>query len=321
VIYTICDSKVNGIWIAIIAILCFVSSNIIFRKVEHDTSPAYINAVRTFIGVISFTIIALFTGVFHYIFDLPWDLWLWLILSFIFGQVIGDTAFFTAQKKLGTTKALAISMSFPLFTYSFSMLFLGEKFNPIVIIAFLCIFLGVILIKRGQRVDTISPIANEGDQDNSEETPEFKPILYCFIASVAWAIGLVIIDYATKRVDAQLQMNQYSSLIGNLIRFPFAFILLLGVVYKTDGKISLKKSPKSKSWLWLLLASVIGTTLGAHFYTEAVRFVGATRLSLISTASPLFALPLAFLVNNEKITLISFLGTMLTVGGVILIFL
>ena len=42
---------------AILAILTFVVSNVIFRKTEHEASPAYINFFRTGIGTLTFFII------------------------------------------------------------------------------------------------------------------------------------------------------------------------------------------------------------------------------------------------------------------------
>ena len=115
-----------GELLAISAVLTFVGSNAIFRKTEHEASPTFINFFRTFIGTITFILIILFLNLFNLLFLIPWELWLLLVLSFVFGQVIGDTAYFTAQKELGTTIALAISMTFPLFTFILSFIFFGH---------------------------------------------------------------------------------------------------------------------------------------------------------------------------------------------------
>ncbi|MHA1584368.1 MAG: EamA family transporter, partial [Promethearchaeota archaeon] len=119
----------NGILYAFLANITFVSSNVIFRKSEKEASPLFINTVRTFVGTITFILIALFAGVFPVIFQLPISLWIWLILSFVFGQIIGDTSYFTAQKDLGATQAMAIALTFPAFTYILSLIFLNEEFK------------------------------------------------------------------------------------------------------------------------------------------------------------------------------------------------
>lgn len=318
----------DGVWIAILANLCFVISNVIFRKSENESSPAFINLTRTFIGVISFIIISIISQTFRYIFEISWILWIWLILSFVFGQVIGDTSFLIAQKKLGTTQALAISMTFPVITYLFSMIFLGEQFNFLILISFGLILCGVLIInheseKNKEKVEFNNQqefTKNEMD-DQIKLKKKFAPsaIIFGLIASLGWASGLVIIDYATKQLDNQFGGELSSSLLGNVIRFPFAFLFLIGVTYQFDKEISLKKG--WKTWVWLILGSLIGTTLGAHFYTEAARTAGATIMSLIASASPLFALPIGFLVNKEKITWKSFIGVIFTITGVLLIIL
>ena len=124
---------------AIIAVLTFVVSNVIFRKTEHDTSPVYINFFRTVIGTLTFIIIALILNVFVKAFLIPWEIWILLIISFVFGQVIADTAYFKAQKELGTTIALSISMTFPLFTFILSIAFLNQHFDAIVILSIILI--------------------------------------------------------------------------------------------------------------------------------------------------------------------------------------
>ena len=119
----------TGEIIAIFAVLTFVVSNVLFRKTEREASPVFINFFRTAIGTFTFIIIAGVLGIFTYIFLVPWILWIILFLSFLFGQVIGDTAYFKAQKELGTTVTLAISMTFPLFTIILSLIFLNHAFE------------------------------------------------------------------------------------------------------------------------------------------------------------------------------------------------
>ena len=73
-----------------------------------------------------------------------------LIFSFVFGQVIGDTAYFTAQKKLGTTIALAISMTFPLFTFILSLIFLSKPLKLNLIFSLLLIGIGITIIGKSK---------------------------------------------------------------------------------------------------------------------------------------------------------------------------
>ncbi len=318
--------------IAILAVLTFVASNVIFRKTEHEASPTFINFFRTAVGTLTFIFIAFFLNQLNLIFIIPLELWVLLIFSFVFGQVIGDTAYFTAQKKLGTTIALAISMTFPLFTFILSLIFLSRPFKLNLIFSLLLIGVGIIIIGK-------SKINSENSNDNKNSITKqtikirfqeifgkdiVKAIIFCFVASLGWAIGAVMIEIAIVRIDKIIQVEELSSIIGNVIRFPFALLILSSMVLREnylnkENKNLANKKKSLRTWALLISASIIGTSLGAYLYTESVHVAGADVVALIASASPLFSLPLTYFVNKEKISKFGFIGIILTIFGVIVI--
>jgi len=323
-----------GEFTAIIAVLCFVGSNVLFRRTEHQASPLFINLFRTAIGTLTFIIIALILNIFLQIFLIPWNLWLVLFMSFLFGQVIADTSYFKAQRELGTTIAMAVSMTFPLFTYMLSLIFLNRPFELRVIISIILVGIGIVIIGKSRLVLNNKDFNNSKAEIHSLKKKwkgfftqnTIKAVGFGMIASIGWAIGLVIIDYATNEINRILQINGLSSIIGNVIRFPFALAILALLAFRESffqNKIG--SSPNQKktynTWIILIIASVIGTSIGAYVYTEAARTAGATVMSLIASASPLFSLPLTYWVNKEGITKIGFLGVVLTILGVVVILL
>ena len=321
-----------GELIAILACLTFVTSNVLFRKTEHEASPVYINVVRTAIGTLTFIIVAIIFGILCEIFSLPWGLWVVLVVSFIFGQVIGDTSYFSAQKNLGVTITLALAMTFPLFTFILSIVFLNRPFDYRFIISTILVGIGVIIIGKCKiPMDDINTL-NSSQEDINETTKNLNPkslimvkaIVLALIASLGWAIGAVLIDFATNEIDRILDTDTLSSIIANVIRFPFALLILLSIVWREKYLYSKsnslpKKKRSSQTWVWLILASIIGTSMGAYLYTEAIRLAGASLMSLIATATPLFSLPLTYFINHEKISRLGFLGVIITIIGVILI--
>lgn len=318
--------------IAILAVLTFVSSNVMFRKTEHQFSPTFINFFRTGVGTLTFILIILGFNQLYLIFIIPWELWLLLIFSFIFGQVIGDTAYFTAQKELGTTIALAISMTFPLFTFILSLIFLHQAFKLNLIVSLILIGIGITIIGKS-KINSVNSttekeqISNHGVKIRLNEIFRknyIKAIGFCFTASLGWSIGAVLIQFATTQIDQIIHIEELSAVIGNVIRFPFALLILGSMVcrenflMKRNNKRSyLKKTVRS--WIVLLVASIIGTSIGAYLYTESVHLATANIVSLIASASPLFALPLTYFVNKEKITKFGFIGVILTIIGVVII--
>lgn len=319
---------------AIFAVLTFVVSNVLFRKVEQAASPTFINFFRTAVGTLTFIIVALIIGAFFNIFLLPWGLWIILFVSFLFGQVVGDTAYFNAQKELGTTLALAISMTFPLFTFILSLIFLNRPFELNMILSLILIGAGITIIGRYKMKAEENELSVENREHfsikvrlrNTLSTTSFKAIIFGFIASLGWAIGLVIIDYATNQIDQILLTEGVSSIIANVVRFPFALLILAFMVWRENNlKIKINHTTYQKkslvTWSILLGASIIGTSIGAFLYTEAARTAGANVMALLASASPLFSLPLTYWINKEKISKEGFIGVILTVIGVIVILL
>ena len=318
--------------IAILAVLTFVASNVIFRKTEHEATPTFINFFRTAVGTLTFILLAFILNRFNLIFQIPWELWLILILSFVFGQVMGDTAYFSAQKELGTTIALAISMTFPLFTFILSLIFLDRSFKFNLLLSLLLIGVGITIIGKSKtNSEKFDEIDNNIGQKSSKKgfteilsKNTVKAIIYCLTAALGWAVGAVMIEFATIRIDQIIQAEELSSIIGNVIRFPFALLILSSMVLrenyvKKDQDLLTKQKRSIRTWGLLLGASILGTSLGSYLYTESVHVAGADIVALIASSAPLFALPLTYLINKETISKFGFIGVMLTVFGVVLI--
>ncbi|MFX1435516.1 MAG: DMT family transporter, partial [Promethearchaeota archaeon] len=240
-----------GEWIAILAVLTFVGSNVIFRRTEKEASPKFINFIRTAIGTITFFLLSFIFNIFFTIFLLPWELWILLFASFLFGQVIGDTFYFQAQKELGTTIALAISMTFPLFTFILSLIFLNQPFEVNLLISLILISIGIIIIGK-----TRTKLEKNNDKYDNEKKrllsksrikefiskTSFKALMFGLVAAIGWATGLVMIEFATTEINRILSLEGLSSIIGNVIRFPFALLILSSMVfsetyYQKKGKI------------------------------------------------------------------------------------
>ncbi|MHA1167706.1 MAG: EamA family transporter [Candidatus Hodarchaeales archaeon] len=117
----------SGEILTILAVMVFVISNAMFRRVETTISPMKINAFRTTIGGMTFFLIILISGLTSFYAVFPALLWIILFLSIFFGQVLGDTFYFFTQERLGTTKALAVAMIFPFFTFIISTILLGTS--------------------------------------------------------------------------------------------------------------------------------------------------------------------------------------------------
>ncbi len=66
----------------------------------------------------------------------------------------------------------------------------------------------------------------------------------------------------------------------------------------------------------LTIAGVVGTGAGSLMYLYALQEIGAGKAAVLSSSSPLFALPLGAIVLKEPITRWVAIGTLLAVTGI-----
>jgi len=298
---------ISGEILAFLSIISYVLSSAMFRKIETKVSPSQINAFRTTFGALSFIIIGVFLSLYGNLNMYSISLIALLLVSIIFGQIIGDTSYFHSQERMGTTMTLAITTTFPFFTFVLSIIFLDANIPLEFFISGLLIAIGVLIITFFQ------------DNTEEEETAtkiELLPVIYAFVASLGWAVGVVLTDLTFNDIG-DISGDGTATMTGNLIRFPFAALILMMMAYRSPStKVT---EWESGTWSWLLIASIIGTSLGVYLYSEAIRLAGASFVSLIGTSSPLIAIPIAWFMNGEKISKKSLIGIVFILGGVILI--
>ncbi len=299
-----------GELLAVSATLTFVLSSAMFRKVESQLSSAQISAFRTFVGLVTFYIIAISSNLFHYALTISMDLVFLLIISILAGQVVGDTLYLVSQERIGTSLSIALSTTFPFFTFLIAYLVRKETVPENFIFSAVLISIGVIIISQGK--------VSDSKQTDNFRNISFLSILIGLLASIFWGIATVYTDLALDLVAETLPNHADPTIVGNVIRFPFA-ALTLGLLSSKMKKTSFSRLDRI-SFLWLIGGAIIGTSLGAYLWAESARVAGASLSSLVYSSAPLFALPIGFVLNGERINIVGFFGSLITAVGVALIF-
>jgi DME family drug/metabolite transporter len=237
-----------------------------------------------------------------------------LSMSILCNVIIGDTAYLFSQRILGPAKALAIGNTTPFFTIIFATVFLNRPFTIQMIFSGILIGIGVLIITKRDR-------KNDEESNNvtyqKTKKSSIKGLTYAFIAAISWAIGLALSDYSFSQANQILGLGLLSTILAMMVRFLFATIVLNFVSIIESRK---KKRPKKKNtWLILIISAILSYSIGSIFFGEAVRTVGASIMSLLSAAMPLFTIPFSYFINHEGISKSSFLGVIMTIIGVVLI--
>ncbi|MDP6402284.1 MAG: EamA family transporter [SAR202 cluster bacterium] len=100
-----------------------------------------------------------------------------------------------------------------------------------------------------------------------------------------------------------------SLIVGCVIIFILAFSLHADEIMALTGM----------AFLWFLLSGLLNFPLGRLLNYTGVRMVGVSRATPLIGAAPLFAMILAITIGGETINLPILLGTLLIVGGGVLI--
>jgi drug/metabolite transporter (DMT)-like permease len=189
----------------------------------------------------------------------------------------------------------------------------------------LTLYLSGIIIGTGILLISKSQISKERGSKTKSGSKYILMVITLLIASISWAIAIVLTDIGFNELRTFLPQGEQTSFLGNAIRLPFAAIILCVMAWKSPSANRPNShvgydNPRSGKVLMILLgASLIGTSLGILLYSEAAQQAGAAFTSLMLTASPLFSIPISWMINREKITSLELMGLILILSGVILV--
>jgi len=223
-----------------------------------------------------------------------------LAATALIGPGVGDLLYFGSIRLLGVARAFPISMAAsPLFTIALAAAVTGEAITPGVVLGALLVIGGICLIAvRASAAESTAPrhLSRSG-------------LLMVLTAAALWALSSVLLRVVTEGVAAP---------VASSIRIPTAAVFAFALARAT-GKAAWPFHYGARSVATLATAGLLGAGAGSLLYVVAIQEAGAARTAILSSTSPLFALPLAALVLHERITRRVAMGTLLTIAGIWLV--
>ncbi len=129
--------------------------------------------------------------------------------------------------------------------------------------------------------------------------------------AMCWTVTALAFESAGKKVG---------SLPVNVIRLFFAFFIIgifsyfrKGLFFASDASI--------EAWIWLPISGLIGFVIGDLLLFQAFVIIGARVSMLIMALSPPIAAFFGWLILNEQMSAINFLGMSITIAGIALVIL
>jgi drug/metabolite transporter (DMT)-like permease len=219
---------------------------------------------------------------------------LWLLASTLCSYALGDNLFFTAARRLGTSTALSIASTYPLWAAAVGAIFGGEHFGPARALGtVLCVGGVIALVRLSKRPD-----------ETHEGSVASGFVLAC-ITSLLWAGNSVSIKHGS------LGLGTWQA---NAIRYSLALVLLSAQV-RLFAPPSPRPAPTG-GWRTLLPPIVADAIFGSVFYVYGLAHsdlaVGAT----LSALAPLISVPFAIALGSEKWSAPRFAAIATTVAGI-----
>lgn len=209
----------------------------------------------------------------------------------LYRGLFGGTAvllYFIAIEHTSVGVATLLNYTAPVWSGIFSMVFIGERFSPKVLIALPVAFTGVLLV--------VNANARPGD------VLGFGPWELCAALSAVASGAAVTAMRAARRGENSWSVYGSFCLLGLLVTMPLGIFTW--------------KNPIGDEWFSLALASLLA--IGAQLtMTFSLRWVDAMTVGVISQFAVLVSMALGAMFLKEVITGMEAIGSLLTIGGVV----
>ena len=232
----------------------------------------------------------------------PQSAWFWLGLSGVVGLVIGDTFFFRSLQILGARKCLVVTTTSPIFAVFLGALFLKE-------IPGWGNLLGVVITVWG--VGIVVSRQAEDDVPGLYPGSTTRGIVYGLAAAVCQAIGAVMARHAMSTCGP-LEATFIRLFVAGAVAFPV-------VLVRSELKTIFQQVFQRQTLVRFVPAIICGTWFGVWLSQIALKYSTAAVAQTLLSTSPIFAIPLVWIVFGRRSSYSVFVGACIAVAGIFLI--
>lgn len=140
-----------------------------------------------------------------------------------------------------------------------------------------------------------------------------KPQILALITAMAWGIG----GYFEKK---GLHLGNLSPQVGITIRTFIAFLILAAVSFSQWKSIAVAYEANPKALIYMILGGgVVAGSLGMLCFYSAIKGAPLGKVMPIAFTSPFFGALMGVLIGGEPVTLKTIIGTLMTIGGIVIL--
>ncbi|MBI9012361.1 MAG: DMT family transporter [Clostridiales bacterium] len=291
-----------GEFAALATAFCWSITATSFEVAGKKVGSQPLNLIRLLIGSVFLCLFTLITRGLAFPIDATLTTWKWLFLSGLVGLVIGDLLLFEAFVRIGARISMLIYASVPPMSGILAYFILGETMSAIQIIGMFVTLTGiaiVILVKdSGNKVKLSHPVAG---------------ILLAFGGAFGQALGYIIGKFGLENYDAFAATQ--IRLIAGIIGFSILFTI------RGNWKSFFDAFKEKHAMAYITLGSFFGPFLGISLSLLAIQHTNPGVASTLTSITPVLLIPVAIFIRKETVHFKEFLGAMVAISGVALIFL
>ncbi|HWO73787.1 MAG TPA: DMT family transporter [Dehalococcoidia bacterium] len=277
-------------------------STIVIKGVTGRLSASYIMAVRTATAaVLALTVLLLFSPE-RAEFDVPVAAAV-LLVSTAPLAIAGDLAFVRALAVSDVSRVFTLSTSlYILMSVAGGAVFVGEEVSWLLPFGAMAILAGTRLVLREVAVDT-APLPG-GAAVATRQAAAASVLQLSVLAALLWSSGLLILTEALKDADPVFALG---------LRLPFMALAMIGLAAARGDYARFGFHAQD---LRVVGFSGVLALLSMFCFIYAADQSEAGRVAVLTSTSPIFAAPLAWLLLRERVSRRVWAGTLLSMAGI-----
>jgi drug/metabolite transporter (DMT)-like permease len=252
-----------------------------------------INMLRSALGGVMLIVVVVALGRLHTLHDVSATAWGYLAVSVLTAFVIGDTAFFESTKTIGLARAMSISMIYPLIASGLGVWLLGERITTPVAMGTLVTLGGLVLI-----------VGERAPAGAGMPAPSRRGLGLALLSAAVWGVSPVMMTPAIREVDP---------VSVQAVRLPFAALFLWVTPWARGTGAGLRRHFRTVAPLLAILGFL--TALSAVTWVAGLKYAGIALTTVLSSTSPLFAIPIGMLAFGERVSVRAVAGIIVCLAG------
>jgi drug/metabolite transporter (DMT)-like permease len=232
-----------------------------------------------------------------------------LSLSGLAGLALGDYFYFQCLVVLGPRLGTLLMTAAPAFAAGLGFACLGEALGPHALAGMATSTLGVMMVIAGRR--------DSGWPSDASQRTRLLAYGAGLLGSLGQAGGMVLAKLGMRDAHGVLVVDAFSATVLRMVAGAGSTLLVAALLGQAPAM--LRATRDGRAMRLLALAVVVGPTIGVWLSQVAVRETKAAIAQMLLSLVPIFMLPIARLAYGARLGRAAVLGTLLAVGGAVLL--